>query len=182
MLKKLFLLLSVLKAWYLFFSIIWRIQKWKRTAFEIEILCNIINVFIVTFDTLSQFLLNKSFNLKKIFLIPDFSTALYIIIRLFTKYNHCNSIVAVLQFGKLPSNKQNKWSCKLVTLWSPWCGLFCDYDWLDNAKSKQNLSMRPIMFKSLLQNTGIMKLNMSFICISFQFGFQCVHTLTDENF
>ncbi len=39
-------------------------RKFKRTAlFEIEIFCNIINIFTITFDQFNMSLMNKSINL-----------------------------------------------------------------------------------------------------------------------
>ncbi len=40
-------------------------RKFKRTAFKIEIFCNIINVFTVTFDQFDASLLNKTINFSK---------------------------------------------------------------------------------------------------------------------
>ncbi len=45
------------------FSGLFKEQKDKKTSFEIEIFCNILNVFTVTFDQFNAYLLNKNINL-----------------------------------------------------------------------------------------------------------------------
>jgi len=55
-------------------------RKFKeRDLFEIEIFCNIIHIFTVTFDQFNASLLNKSINFfkKKIILTSNVSTILY---------------------------------------------------------------------------------------------------------
>ncbi len=64
------------KPWYILF---FRIHRWIESSkeqhlFEIEIFCNIINVFTVTFDQLEiAALMNKSINLFKKTQTPNFS-------------------------------------------------------------------------------------------------------------
>ncbi len=55
------------KPWYiLFFRILWWIESSKEQhLFEMEIFCNILNVFTVTFDQLNECFLNKSIYFQK---------------------------------------------------------------------------------------------------------------------
>ncbi len=92
LLKKHFWLLSMLKTvnifmkpWYILF---FRIHRWiesskEQRLFEIEIFCNIINVFTGTFDHFNASLLNKSINF---FNTPNIQTYVY------TVYCDCNDV------------------------------------------------------------------------------------------
>ncbi len=56
--------------WKLWWILFFRIHRWIESSeeqhlFEIEIFCNIINVFTVTFDQFNESLLNKSINFLK---------------------------------------------------------------------------------------------------------------------
>ncbi len=53
------------KPWYNSFRILWIENSKEQSLFEIEIICNNINVFTVTFDQFNASLLNKSNNIFK---------------------------------------------------------------------------------------------------------------------